>query len=320
LAWAKGVDRNHVDLGFSEQMDETSIGQLNHFVILAAGKDTLSILSAALMPGGQVARLTTENQETVDYTVIVSGVLDKAGNNLRPGSMKSFQGSLLRYTGRPRVKEMYPKDASSGVPADTSLRIEFSETMDTSATSPANGSIILLPPPADSVWRWDEQRLTISIPIISLPSHYACVYVTKSCLDYTGNRLMQWEKSAFTTTDTVPSGRISGTVTGIVPAGSELCPVGVFDSLWTPLFVDFLKGGSGTYYFGYLSEGVYRIAAGQDTDNDKEFELRGISDLIDVQGKKASATADIRLTEQTILPAKAEKVLLNFYRMNIEPR
>ena len=318
LGWAKAADRNHVDLGFTEKMDIVTIRQLNNYMIVDGDDDTLGVLSVSLLPNGQIARLTTENQEPVSYTAYVSGVTDQAGNEVRPESRKSFQGSTARDTVRPRVKEIYPRDMSAGVAVDTALCVFFNETMDTSSSSLHAGSIVLLPPPADTSWKWNEQMTSVSVAILSLPSYQSCIYVTKGCKDYSGNRLLRLERSVFSTLDSIPRGRISGTVTAANASNTYMAVMGVFDSLWTPLFLDFLRDEAGRFSFQYLSDGTYNVAAAKDEDSDGTFDLRGISVSVSVQGSEEHEGVDVRLSRQVSLQENAEEVLLNFYRMNMK--
>jgi len=318
LGWARAADRNHVDLAFTEKMDIVTIGQLNNYLIVDESDDTLSVLSVSLLPDGQIARLTTETQEPVSYTAYVSGVTDKAGNEVRSESRKSFQGSAARDTVRPRVKEIYPREMSTGVATDTALHVIFNETMDTSSSSFDAGSIVLLPPPADLAWKWNEQMTAVSVSILSLPSYQSCVYVTKGCKDYSGNRLLRLEKSVFSTLDSIPRGRISGTVTLANASSTQMVVMGVFDSLGTPLFFDFLRDESGEYSFPYLSEGIYDIAAAKDEDNDGAFDIRGTSGSVRVQEAEEHEGVDLRLSGQESLHEDVEEVLLNFYRMNVK--
>lgn len=318
LGWAKAADRNHVDLAFTEKMDIVTVEQLENYLIVDGDGDTLGVFSAGLLPNGQIARLTTENQEPVSYTVHVSGVTDEAGNEVKPESRKSFDGSTARDTVRPRLKEIYPRDISTGVAADTSLFVVFNETMDTSSTSLRAGSMVLLPPPADSSWEWNEQMTVVSVAILSLPSYQSCIYVTKGCRDYSGNRLLRLGKSVFSTLDSIPGGRISGKVTTVNESDTQMVVLGVFDTLWTPLFLDFLRDESGEYSFPYLSDGVYNVAAAKDGDTDGAFDLRGTSNPVRVQESEEHEGVLIRLTRQVSLPKDVEEVLLNFYRMDVE--
>ncbi|MFQ5905284.1 MAG: Ig-like domain-containing protein, partial [bacterium] len=257
LTGARGVDRNHVELVFSERMDGSTIQRRRNYVIVDGGDDTIRVYSADLLPDRQIARLTTEDQQPVTYTVYVSDVTDKAGNELRPGSSKSFRASSASDTTRPRVKEIYPRDASSGVAADGTLHVIFSEAMDTSCTSLGAGSIVLLPPPIDSTCRWNEQMTAVFIPALALSAHQSSIYVTRGCADYGGNRLVRLERSVFTMLDSLPGGRLSGRVVSEREESTHMSAVGVFDSLWTPLFVDFVRDTAGTYSFTLLPDGIY---------------------------------------------------------------
>jgi len=317
LTGARGVDRNHVELVFSEEMDGATIQQRKNYVIVNARSDTLKIHSADLRPKKQKASLTTEDQEPISYTVYVSDVTDKAGNGLRPRSNKSFVGSSASDTTRPWVKEIYPRDASTGVAADTALRVVFSETMDTSSASLRAGSIVVLPPPADSNWRWNEQMTAIFIPVLTLSSYLSSVCATRGCADYSGNRLSRLERSVFTMLDSLPGGRISGRVLSDSGVSANVNPVGVFDSLWIPLLIDFVRDTAGTYSFGLLSDGVYNVAAAADGDGDGEFDLRGVSNLVRIEASGAVEDVNISLSADVIFEQRAEEVLLNFYKMNL---
>jgi hypothetical protein len=316
LAGVRAVDRNHVDLFFSEKMDRTAAARRQSYVAVDLESETLKVHSSHLLSNGQTIRLTTETQNTIEYSIFVSRVTDAAGNEVRPGSMKSFKGSSERDTTRPQVREIYPADGSVGVPADSALLVSFSETMDTSSVSLAGGSVIVLPPPADSALRWNEEMSEFFLPILALTSHKASLHLTRGCRDYGGNSLRTIQRSVFTTEDSMHAGIISGTVA--VPEGLYpfLSSVGIFDSLWSPLILDYAGDSTGSFTFTHLKDGKYLVAAARDTDGDGDFDLRGASEILSIQEGEALQGLRIDLKDKGDLESEAENSLLNFHRMN----
>ena len=317
LAGARAVDRNHVDVVFSEKMDKTAAANRQSYVVVDEGNDTLEVHSAQLLPDGQTVRLTTGSQGTGTYSVDVALVTDAAGNELRPGSTKSFKGSADRDTTRPLVKSIYPADGGIGVPADTAVRVLFSETMDTTSTSLRTGALIVLPPPADSALTWNMEMSAFDLPVLALTSSKSFIHVTRGCRDYGGNRLRMPEKSVFTTEDSMPGGIISGVLDAPTGSSPILSSVGVFDTLWTPLLLDYARDSTGSFTFTHLSDGKYRVAAARDRDGDDEFDMRGMSEELSIESGEPLEGVKVHLVAEGDLDERAESALLNFYTMNL---
>jgi hypothetical protein len=315
LSGAKALDRNHVDLFFSEKMDETTAGRRESYSIADTGGGSLSIYSASLLPDKQIVRLTTQEQAPVEYSVAVSGITDLGANEVRRGSVSRFKGSTLRDTTSPHVGSVYPQDGSVGVPGDTAIQIVFSETMDTSSASLRRGSIVLLPPPFDSSFSWNEGMNIFYFSVASLSSGKSSLYVTRGCMDHSGNGLARQAKSIFTTADSMSGGFIEGKVSvpvGTTPFGSS---VGLFDSLWTPLLL-ILTDSSGSFTFTHLEDGLYSVAAGQDEDGDDRFDIRGRSGELAIEGSLPVEGVAVELTREEVLPDPVERYLGNFRLMN----
>jgi hypothetical protein len=317
LAAARAADRNHVDVIFSEKLDRVTAARRQSYVVTSEEGDTLQVHSANLMPNGQTVRLTTQTQESVRYSVFVSDITDAAGNELRPGSAESFEGSTERDSDRPQVKSIYPAEGSIGVPADSAVRVFFSETMDTSSVSLERGSLIVLPPPADSVLAWNDEMSSFSVPILALTSQKTSVYVMRGCTDYGGNSLLRPERSTFTTGDTMPGGIISGVLTLPEVLRPFQSSIGLFDSVWTPLSLDYTRDSTGSFTFSHVEMGRYIVAAAKDEDGDGDFDLRGVAVLSIMEDRKAEQTLEIGLTRETLLASGAEKMLLCFHLMNL---
>ncbi len=316
LGGAKAVDKNHVDLVFSEKMDETTAQRRDNYTIADTSGASLAIYSASLLSDKQVVRLTTEAQAPVEYSVRVSGVTDLGANEVRKGSISRFRGSAAGDTTSPFVRSIYPQDGSIGVAGDTTIQIVFSETMDTSSASLERGSIVLLPPPVDSSASWNEGMNIFYLSIASLSSHKSSLYVTKGCRDHSGNGLTRPVRSIFTTADSMSGGLVRGSIAvpvGTTPFGSA---VGLFDSLWAPLLLDVLTDSSGDFTFTHLEDGLYRIAAGRDEDGDGAFDLAGRSSPLNVEGPLPVEGVLVELVRGEVLPDAAEKALIGFQVMN----
>lgn len=317
LTGAKPVDRNHVDLVFSEKMDRASMGNRDNYAAVNADGDTLTIHSANLLPDGQTVRLTTDRQETITYSILVSKAKDVAGNSLKPGSVLSFKGSSKADTTRPQVRSIYPPDGSIGVALDTTLEVVFSETMDTVSCSIRSGALIVLPPPTDSTLTWNEEMSVLSLPLVSLSAYKSSVHVTKGCKDYAGNSLHGHMKSTFTMLDSMPGGIISGVIAAPEGTTPFMSPIGVFDTLWIPLLLEFATDSIGSFTFTHLSDGRYIVAAAVDEDGDGEFDLRGVSSELVIEAAGALKDISVDLTRERILEDKLERTLANFHGMNL---
>ena len=318
LSGANAIDRNHLDLIFSERMDKAAAGQTGRYTVVDPTGDTLPVYSAQLLPDGQTVRLTTETQASLSYSVYVSMVTDVAGNELRPGSVKSFNGSTEEDKTRPRVRSIHPPDGSISVPLDSIVRITFSETMDTSSASLADGALLVFPPPADSSLSWNDDLSSLSLPVLALTSHKAFVHVTRGCRDYGGNRLIRHERSIFTTLDSLPGGIIRGRVRADERLTPLLTPIGVFDSLWAPLLLDYAGDTTGSFAFTHLEDGEYRLAAATDQDGDGILDLRGVSDQLAVQGGAAIEGVEVTISRDGMLPGGIQGIIERFYMMSAE--
>jgi len=91
---AKSNGKNEMQVVFSEPVILDSDPSLNFFIAATAdATDVLDILSVTLDETGTVATIETSDQGDFEYTVVVSGVLDEAGNELSGTNNANFMGN-----------------------------------------------------------------------------------------------------------------------------------------------------------------------------------------------------------------------------------
>jgi len=93
---AKALNINSIQIVFSEPVVLDSDPELNFFISKVADPATeLSIMSVERDDTGSVITVETSDQEKVDYSVLVTGVLDEAGNEIDDlANTATFMGSL----------------------------------------------------------------------------------------------------------------------------------------------------------------------------------------------------------------------------------
>ncbi|MBD3156789.1 hypothetical protein GF369_03090 [Candidatus Peregrinibacteria bacterium] len=93
---AEALDMNSIQLVFSEPVILDSDPELNFFISEADdATNELSIMSVERDDTGSVMMIETSDQEDVEYSVIVTGVLDEAGNEIDDlANTATFMGSV----------------------------------------------------------------------------------------------------------------------------------------------------------------------------------------------------------------------------------
>ena len=213
------LDRNHLEIQFSEVMEKSLAEASENYAVVSGEGETLSIVSALLKPDGRTVHLTTDLQKEVEYIIVISEVKDIAGNEMK-GGRKKFQGSLTRDQISPSVLTLSPSSGLNRVSPDTSIRITFSETMDTSSVRKA---VFILPlqvgDPESSSGHDLPLQWSPSLSEVEIREEKGFqegtvywVYVTKGCRDISGNPLKASNSTSFTIDDSLPKGSLTGRV------------------------------------------------------------------------------------------------------------
>lgn len=91
---AESISETEIEVVFSEPVILDSDPSLNFFIAATAdATNILDILNVSLDETGTVATIETLNQDDVEYSVVVSGVIDEAGNEMAGADNAAFVGN-----------------------------------------------------------------------------------------------------------------------------------------------------------------------------------------------------------------------------------
>ncbi len=268
LVSVKAVDKLHVSCYFNEELDRASAERRENYAIRGP-RESLEVIAASLDRGGVEVNLATSSQEEVQYSLLLKGVRDLAGNQIREGSEESFKGSLRPDTLPPRVVSEYPRHLDARVPTDTSLSLSFSEPMDTATVSP-----ILLPSDFELSTAWNASRSRVMMDLGSSgrdtlrESHTYNLFLLAAGRDLGGNRLKKMLRVTFSTGDSLPRGSLAGTVSrrGADPRGAIVLLLA--GNVWEtadPVSLTQVEDSSGAYVLSNLPSGRYFLVSAHRT-------------------------------------------------------
>jgi methionine-rich copper-binding protein CopC len=125
------VDARHVNVRFSEPVDRTEAEtESNYTIEETAPSTTVSIMNASLGSDGRTAMLTTtDSLTTAGYTITISGIEDRNGNEIKSATTKEFAGSSLADATPPQIVHRTPDSDATGVSPSDSITVEFSEPL-----------------------------------------------------------------------------------------------------------------------------------------------------------------------------------------------
>ncbi len=270
LVAASAPDHSHVDLQFSEKMEQ--VGP----TLITSGTDTLKTWDQFLdFSNPAFLHVTTAIQDAnKSYAISDLSGHDLVGHSLDSLRAITFTGSALPDTARPRYLTMSPRDSSRAVPWDAVLQIWFSKAMDqltlfrhlavldTSQKSvpgkisfaAANSVIFTAEKP------WQENHLyQITLPVDSVK-------------DRAGNRLADTlfvKKIVIVDKDTLSE--ISGTIADddSLASGRIFMQAKAINGPHYDLWLDTV----GDYRFANIMPGMYQIYAYRDQDQNGQYTL-----------------------------------------------
>jgi len=137
MATVTGWDKYHVVILFDEAVrrettdnpDNYSIGN-QHGVQAVMLEDTLrsiGVIAAALHPDNRTVTLTTDSLASTNYSLIVGGISDTAGNRMKKRFEWVFRGNNAPDTTPPDVAYQMPPSGATGVSTGTTVAIGFTE-------------------------------------------------------------------------------------------------------------------------------------------------------------------------------------------------
>ncbi len=270
LEAAIASDARHVHLRFSEPMqDEPLTRPDNYRIALREGGDTLQVVAALVdAERPNYVHLATSQQKPHPYRLLIRQAYDLNGLSLQEACVE-FTGSAIPDTLPAGVARTWPQDSARAVACVTSMRVTFTEAIDTAR---AIGALVLTDSAGQRIpgrvrWLSSAQCLFAPIgPLIGRSRHQAFIFgsllrdVAGLPLRADTVRVTFWTMNC----DTLSS--IAGTVldedstaTGpIILWATQVRPKGDRHELTLP--------GPGPYEFAHLLPGVYLLEAYRDQD------------------------------------------------------
>jgi hypothetical protein len=209
---------------------------------------------------------------------------DRNSNFLAPSSW-SFTTSGTPDTNPPTLVSTTPADEATNVDLNIVLRLEFSEAID--PVSGDSDGILITPDLGDGTVVWvDGGRTLMFDPDSALMDNttYSLVIIEGAVRDLAGNPLSGNYSATFTTSSTLPTGAISGTISGDSRSAAASSPegtlvVGFMENLLTwdgdqgapPIGGVGVAAGNGDYSILHLTDAIYWPAAFLDADGDGEI-------------------------------------------------
>jgi len=134
VEYIKVLNKNTVEITFSEIVET---GKDSVLFIYDKNNEELGIARFYLKEDKRTAILETGEQKDREiYHVRISGLPDLYENYLiEPGDSLTFLGSNVADTLRPEIISISPQDSSNNIPAESAIRILFSESVDTAGFS-----------------------------------------------------------------------------------------------------------------------------------------------------------------------------------------
>ncbi|MFQ5753119.1 MAG: Ig-like domain-containing protein, partial [bacterium] len=177
----------------------------------------------------------------------------------------------------PRILQVTPEKNSTLVPLDQIVEFVFSESMDWKSLPRA---IFITPDPGDRVkLKWKKRKLRIQFTDSLKTNRTYVITLGTDLKDFHGNALKTSFTLAFSTGAEISNGTIRGRVYSEEKAQGILIWAYILENEQNPDPTqrpgDYVtqSGGQGQYELSNLSEGVYRIFAIWDKDNNRFFDI-----------------------------------------------
>lgn len=222
------VDANHLDVYFSEAMDETTVREAENYAVADEGGRVLEVEAAVVARPDLVTLVTAGQEAGVKYTLVVRNVADASGGNrIERGNSKVFKGSKERDERPPAVAATFPADGAGQVGLFPEILVEFTDVM---APAADVASVIELYDDLDEEvygeGSFEGHRLHFRpARRLDYATRYTVV-VKDSAADLAGNVLYRENRFSFVTIEDTEEAIIWGVVRileeGVSPAGVEV--------------------------------------------------------------------------------------------------
>ena len=222
------VDANHLDVYFSEAMDETTVRDAGHYSIRDEAGEALPVEAAVVARADAVTLVTASQEAGAKYTLVARNVADASGGNrIERGSSKDFKGSKNRDEKPPAVAGTFPSDGAQQVGLFPEILVEFTDVM--APRGDAGDVVALYDDLAAEVageGGFEGHRLRFrAARRLDYATRYTVV-VKDTCADLAGNPLYRESSFSFTTIEDTEEVKITGRVMvleeAFSPAGVEV--------------------------------------------------------------------------------------------------
>lgn len=222
------VDANHVEVYFSEGMDEKTLRDKENYAVVREDGEPLAVDAAVVVRPDLVSLVTDAQEAGVEYKLVARNVADASGGNrIESGNVKTFKGSKDADEKPPAVVATFPADGAETVGLYPEITVEFTDVM---AADVDVGAVVALRDdlgtevPVEGAFQGHFLRFRPGIPL-DYATKYICA-VKDNCTDIAGNVLYRENRFSFVTLEdreeVVISGRVRVLEEGISPAGVEV--------------------------------------------------------------------------------------------------
>jgi len=280
------VDANHLELTFSEPMDETTLRERENYAVVDEAGEPLPVAAAVVTRPDAVVVVTSAQDAGARYELVTRNVADATGGNrIEKDNAKGFKGSRHADDKPPAVAATYPADGAAKVGLHPEILVEFTDVMAEDAAAAVEvyddfGENV--PGEATVDGYWVRFRPTARL---DFATRYQVV-VADACADLAGNVLYREQRFGFTTLEDADEGVVKGKARvleeGVSPAGLDVRLSLSPDPLATGVKVvgHATADAEGNFVLGGIppnteTEASYYLVATLDADGDGEPEYVG---------------------------------------------
>jgi hypothetical protein len=124
------VDANHLEIYFSEGMDETTLREAENYAIVNEAGEPLAVEAAVVTQGDAVTLITDDQRAGDKYTLSTRNVADASGGNaIERDNTKTFKGSKHEDEKPPAAAATFPGDGAEQVGLFPEITVEYTDVM-----------------------------------------------------------------------------------------------------------------------------------------------------------------------------------------------
>ncbi|HEV8537792.1 MAG TPA: Ig-like domain-containing protein [Bacteroidota bacterium] len=273
LSSARGLDRSHIVLRFSEPFDTSQVNARSISVVDTLKRSALPVLDVSPIEGFAAdAQISTALQESSrTYLVTASGIRDLQGNLISSQAQTSlFTSAQALDTTKPDLQLLGIQDSAKNVQADDSIRFSFGEGVQRSLFE--HGCTLLttdgVQVQGKFIWRGSTSVFFIPLDPLRWAKWYTLRVVMDSVRDFAGNG---YRDSIWVRHFRMIEDKVLGSISGVVRNESETSGathITVSEILSkNSRSRTVIAGPGGNFSFNFLPEGRYTLFAFCDSDS-----------------------------------------------------